>query len=257
MAGMTGGPSEPNYRRNLENTRIGLTAELDAAAGFGGGVVVHIGSAKDKSLGMSTISSTIEDVLTRTSSTTFQLSRGLDIPEQEFIESRKIILENAAGEGNKIGSNLDEIAEIIRNTREELHPQIKVMIDTAHLFGAGEGDMGSPKSVKKFFQEFDEKIGLSYLEGFHLNDSRVPFRSRKDRHENIGKGYIFGNLREEGDGLDGLKKLIDFSREQELVLIGEPPGKTRDGEKGMGGIWDYQVIKHVCGLDTCKFVCCD
>ncbi|HMP28458.1 MAG TPA: deoxyribonuclease IV [Saprospiraceae bacterium] len=257
LAGATDGTKNANYHRNLQNTKNGLMSELDIAAGFGGGVVVHIGSRKEKKEGIAVIAKTIASVLTEDNPATKLLSKGLSIPIDEMKLARKIILENAAGEGNKIGANLDEIAQIINKVPKDLQPQIKVCIDTAHIFGAGQYDFGSPKSVVKFYKDFDKKIGLDKLEVFHFNDSRVPFGSKKDRHENIGMGYIFGVERDEdlnGDGVDGLLKFVEKAEQYRIPLIGEPPAKTKDKEPAPGGIWDYAVISSLCKLEE-EFIC--
>lgn len=255
LAGSTDGRSDPQFQRKVNNTCSGLMGELDVAAGFGGGVVVHVGTCKNKERGIFTIARTIEAVLDRESFTTQTLSRELQIPIRE---RRKIILENAAGEKNKIGSNLDEIAQIINSVEERLRPQIKVCIDTAHIFGAGQYDFGSPDDVDKFYTDFDEKIGLDRLELFHFNDSRVPYGSHKDRHENLGVGYIFGierNEDENGDGLEGLKAFVDKAEEYRIPLIGEPPGNSKDKGPPLGPGWDYEVVRHVCSLERTTFVC--
>jgi deoxyribonuclease-4 len=258
LAGATKHREDPNFQRNVDNTCHGLMSELDIAAGFGAGVVAHIGSCKDKAKGLFTIARTIEGVLKGKNAATVALSKGLSIPIEELKTSRKLILENAAGEGSKIGSTLDEIATIINSVDNAVRPQIKVCIDTAHIFGAGQYDFGNPKTVVKFFNDFDSKIGLDRLELFHLNDSRVPYGSKKDRHENIGVGYIFGLERheaKEGQGMLGLKKLIDIAEQRKIPLIGEPPDKTKDGSKAPGGIWDYQQIKEICNLEKQTFIC--
>ncbi len=255
MAGCVNGRSDPCFSRNLGNTVNGLMGELDVAAGFGGGVVVHIGSAKNKEKGIFTICRTIEAVLDRETKYTKTLSKDLQIPVKL---NRKIILENAAGEGNKIGSTLDEIAQIYQGLDDKFIPQVKVCVDTAHIFGAGQYDFGSPKDVVKFYDDFDKKIGLDKLEMFHLNDSRVGYNSKKDRHENLGMGFIFGterNEKDDGDGLEGLKTLIEKAEERRIPLIGEPPDKDKDGNPAIGPIWDYNVIKHLCNLQESTFVC--
>lgn len=258
LAGATNGREDPNYQRNLNNTAHGLMSELDVAAGFGAGVVVHIGSRKDRKAGVFTIARCIESVLTGHNAATKELSKGLQIPLENVKLNRKIILENAAGEGNKIGSNLDEIADIINSVSEKVRDQVKVCIDTAHIFGAGQYDFGSPGDIVKFYDDFDEKIGLDKLEVFHLNDSRAAYGSKKDKHENIGMGYIFGVDRDEnrdGDGVLGLQKFIEMAEERRIPMIGEPPAKMRDGTIGPGGIWDYTVIRGLCGLEDERFVC--
>lgn len=260
LAGTVNGRSDSKFSRSLQNTVNGLIGELDVAAGFGAGVVVHIGSAKQKEEGMFVISRTIEVALDRETPYTKKLSKELQIPIKEH---RKIILENAAGEGNKIGSTLDEIATIINGVDEKYHPQLKVCIDTAHIFGAGQYDFGSPDQVVQFYEDFDSKIGLDKLELFHLNDSRAGFNTKKDRHENLGMGYIFGVDRDErsiedggdGDGLEGLKKLIDFAEHRRIPLVGEPPANDRDGGPAPGPVWDYNVIRQIANLEKETFVC--
>ena len=261
MAGQTDGPSNPSYNRILDNTRRGLTAELDCVAAFdGGGVVVHIGSAKDRERGLSTVRSTIVNVLSNITPATRSLAKGLEIPIDEFVKSRKILLENSAGEGNKLGSTLQEIGEIIARNRSYLPSTNQGNDGYCTSLWCRRGRSWKTKVGKKVLSRVHEKIGLSYLEGFHLNDSRVPFGSHKDRHELLGSGYIFGeerNQEKDGDGFEGLQTLVDLSRKRGLVLIGEPPEMTKDNEKSAGGLWDYQVIRTVCGLDKCTFVCCD
>jgi len=255
MAGSCDHRADPDFQRKLSNVVTGLTGELDLAAGLGGGVVVHVGSCKDKEKGLFTVSRTVETVLEANSKETKNISKRLGLPVEEFRRSRKVILENAAGEGTKLGSNLDEIATIIEGVKEDVRDQVKVCIDTAHIFGAGQYDMGNAESVVEFFDDFDSKIGLDRLELFHLNDSRVPWGSRKDRHENLAKGFIFGDRREdELDGTEGLKVLIERAEELRIPLVGEPPAKTAEGGKAPGGIWDYEVVKGLVKLEE-RFCC--
>jgi apurinic endonuclease APN1 len=254
LAGSTNGKSDPQFQRKLNSTCEGLTSELDISAGFESGVVVHVGTCKDKKKGIFTIAKAIENCLTRQNSQTIALSKELQIPIDTLKKSRKIILENAAGEKNKIGSNLDEIAEIINLVDKDVRDQIMVCIDTAHIFGAGQYDFGKPKCVKKFYEDFDEKIGLDRLELFHLNDSRVEYGSKKDRHENLGLGYMFDTERENGYGIPGLQKFIEKAEEYQIPLIGEPPAHTKEGYSAPGGLWDYMLLKEICPLEE-EFFC--
>jgi len=254
LAGCVGGRTDPKFQRNLNNTVNSLISELDVAAGFNSGVVVHIGAAKNKEKGIFIICRTIEAVLDRETKTTKALSKQLGV---QIKNKRKIILENAAGEGNKIGSNLKEIADIINGVEDRFKHQIKVCIDTAHIFGAGEYDFGKSEQVDLFYADFDRLIGLEKLEVFHLNDSRVKFGSKKDRHENLGVGYIFGverNEKKDGDGLEGLKRFVEKAEEHKIPLIGEPPDKNAKGGPSLGPAWDYEVVKNLCNLET-EFCC--
>ena len=247
LAGSVNHRKDSHFESALVSTCNGLIGELDIGAGLGSGVVVHIGACKDKENGIKTISNTINYVLTKTTDTTKDIASVLKMDVREFKKSRKIILENAAGEGNKIGSTLEEIAQIIKGVDKSLLTQVKVCIDTAHACGAGTYDWGLPSEVKRFYKDFDKLIGLDHLEVFHLNDSRVAMGAKCDRHENLGLGYLFGDLVKspEGDRSDGLIEFLLSVRERGIPVIGEPPAKTREGEEGPGGIRDWE---HVCLL---------
>lgn len=274
LAGATDHLSDSSYEFKLASTKRCLLAELDVCAGLKSGAVVHIGSCKDRTKGIETIVDTVVYVLTAKTDYSAKLSKHFSITEREFIKRRKIILENAAGEGSKIGSTLEDIADIINGVREKakhLLPQVKVCIDTAHAFGAGLCDWGIPSEVEKFYKDFDEKIGLIHLEVFHLNDSRRSsdkgknafFGSKKDRHENLGMGYIFGreadpsslgnvephSLEEYFDQdhprSEGLRKFFELAYLHNISIIGEPPGKSNEGDEGLGGMRDWKYVEYL------------
>lgn len=227
---------DPKFTTKVESTCNGLTGELDIGAALEIGIVVHIGSCKKKEKGMHTIAKIIENVLTRDSPESKILAKELKISVGKFKKRRMIILENAAGEGSKIGSILEDIGEIYSLLSKDLIPQVKVCIDTQHAFGAGLYHWGDPKEVRRFYTDFDKIIGLKHLEVFHLNDSRVPFNSHKDRHENLGLGYIF----EDGD--EGLIEFFKQARRRQIPIIGEPPKKSADGGDGPGGLQDWPYV---------------
>ncbi len=237
LAGSVKHKKDPKYNEKLDSTCRLLIRELDIGVGLGVGIVVHIGSCIDKKTGIKTIAESMEYVLSKKSPASMVLSKSLNITENEFIKRRKIILENAAGEGNKIGSNLEEIAAIIKLVDKKYHSQVKVCIDTAHALVAGIYDWCKPKEVRRFYKDFDRLIGLEFLEVFHLNDSRVPLGSKKDRHENLGEGYVFS----EG-GVLGLFEFFKMVYEYNIPVIGEPPGKSKDGGPGLGGIYDFELV---------------
>jgi len=250
---LTNNPAGKDYV--LKNTREGLTTELDIGAGIGAGVVVHIGTNPDKSKGIGLIAETIVHVLAARSSYTTSFSKAFGMTRKEFRKRRLVILENAAGEGNKIGSNLKEIAEIYKRIPNNLKPQVKVCIDTAHAYGAGLYDWGIVSEVERFYTDFDKIIGLDHLGLFHLNDSRCSdskgknafFGSHKDRHENLGLGYVFSDdinpltdkqLLSQESRCDGLKKFLLMARKHSIPIIGEPP---KDGEGGRRD-WGYACM---------------
>ena len=89
---------------------------------------------------------------------------------------------------NAMGSNLEELADLFSSIKK-FKNKVGICIDTQHAFGSGI-DWRTKKNVNDFVQQFDKLIGLQYLIVFQVNDSKVPFNSRKDRHEHIGKGEI-------------------------------------------------------------------
>jgi apurinic endonuclease APN1 len=247
LAGSVDHRTDPTFSKKCESTCSALTGELDVCAGLGCGVVVHIGACKKKKEGIVTIGKLIENVLTRNSDASKKLAKGLGVSVNEFKKRRKIILENAAGEGNKIGSTLEDIRDIFKEIPDNLKPQVKVCIDTAHAFGAGLYQWGNPGEVKKFYKDFDKLVGLKYLEVFHLNDSRrsekkannAPFGSKKDRHENLGLGYIFNDSTAIWDGL---KEFFRQAYKRKIPVIGEPPKRTDAGGEGPGGLRDWYYV---------------
>ena len=106
-----------------------------------------------------------------------------DLPDNETI----VCLETTAGQGTTLGRTFEELAEIIDRT--EAKHRVGVCFDTCHTFAAGY-DLRSEESTIAVFDEFDRVIGLDKLRVLHLNDSKQPFASNKDRHEHIGKGEI-------------------------------------------------------------------
>jgi len=94
----------------------------------------------------------------------------------------KILVENMAGQGDVIGSTLDEIGELVRKTDD----LVGVCVDTQHLWAAGY----DVTEWEKFMREFDTKVGLQHLQLIHLNNSSVPFHSKKDSHARMGEGTI-------------------------------------------------------------------
>lgn len=129
----------------------------------------------------------------------------------------QLIMENSAGGGHKLGLDFAEVDEIMVRVAS---PRLKVCLDTAHIFEAGGIDEYSKPKVKKLFDEFDEKIGLEHLVALHVNDSKTPFNSHHDRHENLGDGYI---------GLEGFRNLAGDKRLHGKDWLLEVPGMDNLG----------------------------
>ncbi|MBR4619149.1 MAG: deoxyribonuclease IV [Bacilli bacterium] len=119
-----------------------------------------------------------------------------------------ILLETMAGKGSELGCNLDQIKTIIDNVSNK--ERIGICLDTCHLNDSGY-DMNS---FDKVLDEVDKKIGINYIGCVHINDSKNPINSHKDRHENIGYGTI---------GFDTLINIIYNDRLIDVPKILETP----------------------------------
>ena len=120
----------------------------------------------------------------------------------------KIALETMAGKGSEVGATFDELSYIIKNIKKQ--DRIGVCFDTCHVNDEGK----DIKNIDAILDEFDEKIGLNKLLVVHVNDSKNPIGSHKDRHENIGCGYI---------GFDALYNVVHSNRLNGIPKILETP----------------------------------
>lgn len=112
-------------------------------------------------------------------------------PEQ----TTTVLLETMAGKGSEVGREFEEIRAIIDKT--ELNHHLGVCLDTCHVYDAGYDIVDHLDDV---LQEFDQIIGIERLKAIHLNDSKNPFASHKDRHEKIGEGSL---------GTDAVRRIIN------------------------------------------------
>ncbi len=110
------------------------------------------------------------------------------------------LLETTAGQGTALGRSFEEIAAIIE--RVEQKDRVGVCLDTCHIFAAGY-DYRTPELYAEMMNRFDATIGLDRLKVIHLNDSKNPLGSNKDRHDHIGDGEI---------GLEGFRQFMNDGR---------------------------------------------
>lgn len=129
------------------------------------------------------------------------------INEQEF--STTILLETMAGKGSEMGRNFEELRAII--DRVEDTSRLGICLDTCHVFDGGYDIVGNLDGV---LDEFDKVIGLARLKAVHVNDSKNPLGSHKDRHEKIGEGEI---------GLDAVAGIVTHPRLRNLPFYLETP----------------------------------
>ena len=125
------------------------------------------------------------------------------------------VIENTAGQGNNVGYTFEHISEIISMVEDKT--RVGVCLDTCHCFAAGY-DLSTKKNYEQTFREFDKILGLQYLRGMHLNDSKKDLGSRIDRHEQIGKGKI---------GLEAFKMIMNDDRLDNIPMILETPDNSK------------------------------
>lgn len=129
----------------------------------------------------------------------------------EYNVNTTVLLETMAGKGSEIGRSFEEIQAVIEKT--ERKDMLGVCLDTCHVYDGGYDIVGNLDGVLK---EFDEVIGLDRLRVIHLNDSKNPFASHKDRHEKIGEGSI---------GLEATERIINHPQLHELPFYLETPNE--------------------------------
>lgn len=145
-----------------------------------------------------------------------QLIRGLN----EVIRSDQlpqIALETMAGKGTELGRNFEEIARMIDGVTH--NEKLSVTFDTCHVYDAGYDIVNDFDGV---LNDFDHKIGLDRLKVLHINDSKNPFKSHKDRHENLGQGTI---------GFKTLDYIVHHPQLKDVPKILETPWVKIDDKK--------------------------
>lgn len=124
-------------------------------------------------------------------------------------QTTMVLLETMSGKGSEVGSRFEELRAIM--DKVELAEKIGVCLDTCHVYSAGYDIVNKLDEV---LAQFDQVIGLKHLKAIHLNDSKMPFASHKDRHEKIGEGTI---------GLEAVVRLINHPRLKHLPFVLETP----------------------------------
>ena len=181
-----------------------LATELRGAPAFGARLVnVHIGSHRDT--GVATGVARVAEGIRLT------LADVDDGPDAAML-----VLENSAGSGWGLGTNVDELAAIAEAVDAEGIPPHRVgfCLDAAHAWGAGI-DLSDPAVIDAFLDDFEARIGLDRIVLIHANDSRSELGSRLDRHEHLGAGRI---------GTVGLGHLLRHPALAHAPAILETPG---------------------------------
>ena len=115
------------------------------------------------------------------------IAKNLDIVLKKNPGSTIICLETMAGQGTNLGSTFEQLQAIIEATTEQ--DRVGVCLDTCHIFTAGY-DITTKAGYEAVMEQFNKIIGINKLKCIHLNDSKMPLGSNKDRHANLGQGLI-------------------------------------------------------------------
>ncbi len=185
----------------LKKSQEALIAEMNSASLIGArGVIFHLGSHKGAGFEA------------RVGQVIDQCRQVLDsTPDDAWL-----ILENAAGQGGAIGSKFAELGRIAQESGSD---RVKICFDTQHTFAAGY-DVKTREGLDATMAEFDTEIGLDRLAAVHANDSKIDLGGGRDRHENIGEGFI---------GRDGFENLLSHAAFADVPFLLEVPGFDDSG----------------------------
>ncbi|QQG44639.1 MAG: deoxyribonuclease IV [Candidatus Roizmanbacteria bacterium] len=137
----------------------------------------------------------------------------------------------------KIGLTIDELAKILTDIDNK---RVRVCFDTCHLH-AGGYNLSTQELLDQFLNIFNSFIGLDKLELWHLNDSKDPFSTHRDRHENIGQGHI---------GTEVFRLLLNHPLTKDMPFIIETPGFDGKGPDKE----NLDILKNMIGLETAKVI---
>jgi deoxyribonuclease-4 len=161
-------PNEDVYAKSVET----LVKTVDAACAIeADGVVLHVGSHQGAGFeaGLERVLPAMELALERCSGPTW------------------LLVENTAGAGGTIGRSVEELAAIVE--RLGRHPRLGVCLDSCHLYASGY-DVTDPETLDRLLDELDAGIGLDRLRCVHVNDSKAPLGSNRDRHDVLLEGLM-------------------------------------------------------------------
>ncbi|MGR5227247.1 deoxyribonuclease IV [Photobacterium damselae] len=149
------------------------------------------------------------------------IAESINMAHQE-VPNVVAVIENTAGQGSNLGWRFEHLAEIIAQVEDKT--RVGVCIDTCHTFAAGY-DLRTEQATEQTFAEFDQIVGMHYLRGMHLNDSKGKLGSHLDRHNSLGVGEI---------GWDCFRYLMQDPRFDNIPLVLE----TIDPD-----IWQQEIAK--------------
>jgi deoxyribonuclease-4 len=180
----------------LTRSTSSLKSALNSCSQLGiQGVIFHLGSHKGQGL------DAVFDQVCKACSEVLEATP----------EDVQLILENSAGAGGNIGSEFADLGRILRTVGND---RIKICLDTQHAFAAGY-DLSSAEGLEAAMTELEQEVGFDNLVAVHANDSKVELGAGRDRHENIGEGYI---------GVEGFRRILHHRGFEDVPFLLEVPG---------------------------------
>ncbi len=190
-------PDDAIYEKSIHTMR----ATVDAATAIeADAVIFHVGSH---------LGAGFEGGLERTTAALAQILERCD-------GDTWLCMENSAGAGGTIGRSIDELAVLLE--RLDHHPRLGICLDSCHLYVSGY-DVTDRATVDELVAEIAERIGLDRLRALHVNDSAAELGSNRDRHANIGEGFLGENI----------GAFLAHPAFQELSAYLEVPGENKQG----------------------------
>jgi deoxyribonuclease-4 len=161
-------PNDDFYEKSVYTMRRTTEASCAIEAD---GVVLHVGSHQGAGLeaGMERVAPALEQILDGCSDTTW------------------LLLENTAGAGGTIGRSIEELEAIFERTGR--HPRLGICLDSCHLYASGI-DVTDRDALDRLLEEIDATVGLDRVRALHVNDSKAPLGSNRDRHDNVLEGVM-------------------------------------------------------------------
>ncbi len=159
-----------------------------------------------------------------------RIIKGLDEVFARSDNNVSIALETMSGKGSEVGRNFEELRDII--TGSKYSDRLSVCFDTCHVHDYGYDIISD---YDKVIEEFDRIVGIDKIKVFHINDSKNPTKSHKDRHENLGIGHI---------GFEALLNIIYDERFKDVPKILETPWVEVAGKKVPPYFEEISMIKN-------------
>ncbi len=203
-------PNKDTYRKSIEALKDELYRAAQLKVPF---IVLHPGSYVEGTpeKGMVRVVAALNKVMAERS-----------------LEDVEILLETTAGQGTQVGRTLEELAWIVAQFPAET--PLGICVDTCHVFAAGY-EIHTPEGWRHFKTRLRETVGIERVKVLHLNDSRMPLGSHRDRHARIGEGHI---------GLAGFRHIVQDPAFRSVPQILEIPG----GEAAYRE--DIVKLRHLC-----------